>query len=156
MKIEVVPATPEQQPVLANLLELYAHDFSEFLDLEIGEDGRFGYLSLPLYWSDPDRHPFLLRIEGKLAGVALVKRNGAVWDMAEFFMIRGFRRRGAGTQAAHAVWKQFPGKWEVRVMQENVSARHFWAKAISSFTDEAIPAHIEKEGESWYSFSFES
>jgi hypothetical protein len=29
--IEVIPARPEQEPILANLLELYAHDFSELM-----------------------------------------------------------------------------------------------------------------------------
>ena len=48
MEIEVVPAKAEEEPVLANLLELYAHDFSEFFDLTIGADGRFGYEPLSL------------------------------------------------------------------------------------------------------------
>ncbi len=47
--IELVPAAQGQEPVLANLLELYAHDFSEFVDLTIGPDGRFHYPRLPLY-----------------------------------------------------------------------------------------------------------
>ena len=34
--IEVIPAAAEEEQILANLLELYAHDFSEFHDLEIG------------------------------------------------------------------------------------------------------------------------
>jgi hypothetical protein len=34
VQIEVIPATSEERPILANLLELYAHDFSEFYDLE--------------------------------------------------------------------------------------------------------------------------
>ncbi len=48
-QIELIPATLEQQPLLANLLELYIHDFSEFHDVELGPDGRFGYRNLPLY-----------------------------------------------------------------------------------------------------------
>ena len=161
--IEVLPAAPEQAPILANLIELYAHDFSEFHDLDLGADGRFGYSSLPLYWSEPDRHPFLVRVDGKLAGFALVKRgsevsgNEAVWDMAEFFVTRGYRRRGIGTQIAHEVWRRFPGAWEVRVMQSNISAYHFWARAISTLTGEAIhPVRVEKGGTSWTLFSFES
>ena len=66
--IEVIPAAPEQERTVANLLELYAHDFSEFHDLEIGADGRFSYPSLPLYWSEPGRYPFLVKMDGKLAG----------------------------------------------------------------------------------------
>src|ERR1035437_763051 len=68
-QIEVLPATPEQKPVVANLLELYAHDFSDFQDLELGPDGRLGYRDLDLYWSEPGHHPFLIKVDGKLAGV---------------------------------------------------------------------------------------
>lgn len=39
MQIEVVKATIEQKPVLHNLLELYAYDFTEFCDFDIGDDG---------------------------------------------------------------------------------------------------------------------
>jgi hypothetical protein len=42
-QIELVPAERNHEPILANLLELYIHDFSEFHDSEIGADGRFGY-----------------------------------------------------------------------------------------------------------------
>jgi predicted acetyltransferase len=162
-QFQVISASPEQSLILANLLELYAHDFSEFHNLEIGEDGRFGYRSLPLYWSEPDRHPFLVRMDGKLAGLALVQRgsqvsgDNAVWDMAEFFVLRGCRRLGIGTQAAQEVWRRFPGAWEVRVMHANIPAQRFWAEAISMFMGEAIqPVHIEKGGKSWCVFSFES
>ena len=57
--IEIIPAAPEQESIVANLLELYAHDFSEFHHIELGADGRFGYRQLSLYWSDPDRSPDL-------------------------------------------------------------------------------------------------
>src|SRR5664279_4666715 len=85
---EVIPAQSAQASILANLLDLYAHDFSEFLDLELGPDGRFGYSPLPLYWTDPSRHPFLFCVKGSLAGFALVKKGSEfsnkpnVWDIA--------------------------------------------------------------------------
>jgi predicted acetyltransferase len=110
-RIDIIPAGPEQESILANLLELYAHDFSEFHDIRPGPDGRFGYRGLPLYWSEPDHYPFLVRMEGELAGLVLVKKGSAVsgnevvWDMAEFFVLRGYRRRGIGTQIAHEVWR---------------------------------------------------
>jgi hypothetical protein len=73
IKIEVQTALPEQQPILANLLELYSHDFSDFHDLDLDENGRFGYPDLPLYWSKPNQHPFLARLGGKLAGLILIQ-----------------------------------------------------------------------------------
>ena len=142
--IQLELALREQSPILANLLELYAHDFSEFQPLDIGPDGRFGYKSLPLYWSESNRHPFLIRFDGKLAGLALVKRGSEisdsqeVWDMAEFFVLRGFRRHRIGTLAVQEVWRRFPGLWEVQVMQSNPSATSFWKRAISDFIREWI------------------
>src|SRR5690348_14800601 len=89
---ELAPAGPEQEPVIANMLELYAHDFSEFHAIELGPDGRFGYANLPLYWKEPGRYAFLVKMDGRLAGFVLVKRGSqlsksdAIWDMAEFFV----------------------------------------------------------------------
>ena len=161
--IELIAATPDQEPILANLLELYAYDFSKFHNLELGPDGRFGYRPLPLYWREPGRHPFLVKLDGKLAGLVLVKRgseisgDNAVWDMAEFFVLRGYRRLGIGTDIAHQVWRRFPGRWEVRVMESNGAAYQFWGRAIALFTNGiAHPVQIEKDGACWDTFSFES
>jgi predicted acetyltransferase len=155
--IEVIPAARQQEEILANLLQLYAHDFSHAV--EFGEDGRFNYKDLPLYWSEPERHPFLVKVDGKLAGFVFVKRgsefsgNKTVWDMAEFFVVRGCRRHGVGTYVAQEVWKRFPGTWEVRVMQSNIPAYHFWVSAISMFMGKAIqPVSVEKDGECWKLF----
>jgi predicted acetyltransferase len=102
-------------------------------------------------------------MNGELAGFVFVKRGSevsgheAIWDMAEFFILRAYRRRGVGTQTAHEIFRHFPGPWEVRVMPSNISACHFWARAISSFTGEAIhPARVEKDTKLWDLYSFES
>jgi predicted acetyltransferase len=100
-------ATPRDASVLSNLLELYAYDLSEIFPLELQPDGRFDYEQLPLYWSEPDRRfPFLIRCDARLAGFALVTRGSpasddpADFDVAEFFVLRRYRRRGVGRQAA--------------------------------------------------------
>jgi predicted acetyltransferase len=161
MKVEVIRAAPEQQPILAHLLELYAHDFSEIADLEIGADGRFGYEQLPLYWQEPQRHPFLIKVNGKLAGFVFVHQGSLIsgekeiWDVAEFFVVRGYRRHGIGMKAAQQVWKMFSGQWEVRVMERNVAAKEFWERAVSEFTGETARAvTVEKDGKRWHVFSF--
>ena len=78
MAIELMRATPEQEPILANLLQLYAHDFSEFHGLDLGADARFDYKDLPLYFREPARHPFLVRKDGKWVGLVLVKRGSQI------------------------------------------------------------------------------
>jgi predicted acetyltransferase len=161
--VEIIPALPEQEPVLANLLELYAHDFSAFMDLELGADGRFGYQHLPLYWKESSRHPFLIKVNGHLAGFVLLHKGSQIsgeediWDVTEFFIVRGYRRRRVGMQVAHELWTQFPGKWEVRVIDRNQKAKEFWARAIAEFLSQTIhPTPFKKNGEGWHVFSFES
>lgn len=161
--LELIRASAEQRPIFENLLEMYIHDFSEFHTVAPGSDGRFGYPDLGLYWLEPEHHAFLAQMDGDLAGFALVRKllsiegNQAVWDMAEFFVLRGIRRRGIGTEMAQAVWALFPGAWQVRVMQANRRATLFWARAIAKHAGAPIqPASIEKNGEPWSVFTFES
>ena len=127
--ITVDDATVEEQAVVAQLLELYLHDFSEFTAAEVGDDGRFVYDHLDRYWAEPDRHPFLVRVDGRLAGYALV-RSGAPHDMAEFFVMRKYRRGGVGAAAARALFARFPGEWQVRQLAANTGATAFWRTAI--------------------------
>jgi predicted acetyltransferase len=163
MKVKIIPALEEQEPILANLLELYAHDFSEFIDLKIGADGSFSYKQLPLYWKESNRHPFLVTLNGHLAGFVFVRRGAEisndtdVLDMAEFFIVRDYRRLGIGTKVAQEVWEKFPGKWEVRIIDRNQRAMKFWGCAISEFLGKEIDSvPLDKEGEGWHVFSFES
>jgi predicted acetyltransferase len=159
--VEVIPASLDQEPVLANLFELYAHDMSEFMDVELGADGRFGYKFLSSYWKDEGRYPFLIKVRGNLAGFALVRRGSQisgdenVMDMAEFFIIRGFRRLGVGTKAACDIWRRFPGKWSVRVREHNRPAKIFWEGTLVAFTGKTIHSTtIQKGEELWQVFYF--
>jgi predicted acetyltransferase len=162
-EVKVLAASPEDEPVLANLLELYSHDFSEFIELTLGPDGRFGYEHLHSYWEEPGRHPFIITADRRLAGFAFVRKgseisnDAEVWDMAEFFVARGLRRHGVGTKAAREVWVKFPGRWEVRVSERNQKAKEFWRRAIDEFLGEACePTPHAKDGQIWHVFSFES
>ncbi|MBW2281398.1 MAG: GNAT family N-acetyltransferase [Deltaproteobacteria bacterium] len=143
MEVQLVPATIEHQAVLENLLELYLHDFSEFIDLSVGEDGRFGYEYLEEYWKPGNgRRAFLIRSDGRLAGFALLQRGSEVspdpevLDVAEFFVLRGFRRAGIGLAAAHLLFRAYEGRWEVRVLESNAGAQRFWPRVVEAFTSE--------------------
>ena len=128
------PIAREQAFVLANLFELYAHDFSELVPLDLQPNGRFDLPVDERWWQKDDHFPFLLRVGGKLCGFALVRRGSRVtdevdvMDLAEFFVVRGSRAQGIGTRAAHALFAAFPGRWEIRMRKANVAAGKFWRK----------------------------
>jgi predicted acetyltransferase len=127
--VEVLPATLGHKTAIARLLELYSYDFTEFTDEDVGGDGSFGYPYLDNYWTDADRHPFLIRSDGRIAGFAFV-RTGAPHDMAEFFVLRKYRGGGIARHAARMLFAMFPGEWQVRELTANTRASAFWRKAI--------------------------
>jgi predicted acetyltransferase len=141
-EIDITLARPEEKPVIANLMQLYTHDFSEHWsggpEGELGDDGRFAdYPYLDSYWSEPARVPLLFRVGGRLAGFALLNdhaHSGRAADrnMAEFFIVRKHRRGGTGTAAAHAVFSRYPGTWEAAIARRNAAALAFWRKAVAS------------------------
>ena len=133
------------------------------LPLTLKPDGRFGYPGLSRYWQDESRHPFLVTVDGHLAGFALVARGSRVsgdprvWDMAEFFILRGYRKRGVGAAVAQDLWRRFPGAWEVRVVENNGAARAFWSAAIPRFaSSKTAESWAELYGKRWQVFSFVS
>jgi predicted acetyltransferase len=127
--VEILEASLGDKSVVGRLLELYQYDFSEFVDGDLDAHGVYGYQFLDNYWTEPERHPFLFRVGGKWAGFALV-RAGAPHDMAEFFVMRKYRRHGVGIVAARELFARFPGDWQVRQMATNAPATSFWRRAI--------------------------
>ena len=138
--MDLIPTTPNDRPALLNLAEYYTYDFSDLLGLNVGEDGRFGGHHFDRHFEDPVCHPFLIRVEGTLAGFAVhegrSRLNGEVGvnDVAEFFVLKRFRKLTIGERAAHALFDRFPGRWEVRQVASNVGATAFWRKAIERYT----------------------
>lgn len=152
--LDAVPR--EQAPVLESLFELYAYDFSEHVPLELKSNGRFDVPIADEWWTDEGRFPFFVRSDGKLCGFALVKRgsrvSGAtdVMDVAEFFVLRGLRRKRIGERAARALFERFPGKWEMRVRRTNLAANQFWSRVVQSWSGRpAERAAYTADGVEW-------
>jgi predicted acetyltransferase len=157
-------ATAADAALVSNLLELYSYDLSDaFTNIELGPDGRFGYSRLPLYWSAPERRfAFLIRCGGRVAGLALATRGSPaaedtdVLDVAEFFVLRRYRRAGVGRRAALLLWDRLPGKWTVRVAERNPGGRAFW-RAIVAEAAGATMMETTRPGpaQTWHVYSFE-
>ena len=133
-------ASSSERVLLENLAQFYSYDFSEVLEMHVDEDGRFGDVDLTPYWVDEWKHPFLIRVDDKLAGFALISERSkitgksGVFDVTEFFVLRRFRRHGVGRAAAFAAFDRFGGPWEVRQREENPDATAFWRRTIDEYT----------------------
>jgi predicted acetyltransferase len=138
--VSLVASTVADQPTLANLMQLYAYEFSDLLDLDVAENGLFPQRDLGGFFSDPLRRVFFIRKSGKLAGFAIIDHRSrlsdeqGVLDMAEFFVLRRYRGQGVGARAAGLAFDTFRGKWEVRQVPKNTAATAFWRKVIGRYT----------------------
>ena len=158
-KVELEPAGPEKRATIANLFQLYVHDFTElWIDLDRGyleETGLYpGYDPLDSYWSgDPKREPFLIRADGRVAGFALINdyaNSGQPTDysMAEFFVARKYRGTGVAQEAATLAFKARPGQWDVAVTRRNLGAQAFWRRFAATVADGPVD-DIDQDDERW-------
>lgn len=156
MQIDIQKADISLKPVFSNLLELYEHDFSDVTPFEeakdVDESGRFGYKYLDSYWTDPMRHPFIVKVDGKIAGFVFVNLNHEEGDepnthgISEFFILRKYRQKGVGEQVARQVFDMFPGKWRIGQTTGNIPAQQFWRKAIANYTQGKYEEAVSDKG----------
>lgn len=136
----LIPAPLSLKPALENLMHLYLYDFSEYTHEDVDDRGRFTDEYLPRYWSEPERHPFLVTVDGKYAGFVLVRQLSGPGELpvthsiAEFFILRRYRKQGLGRWAAGQIFDRFPGLWVVEEMRENLPAQAFWRRVIAEYT----------------------
>jgi predicted acetyltransferase len=150
------PVTVDSASILHNLFELYAYDFSEHMPIQIKASGRFELTPGDVWWTRDDHFAYLIKLRGELAGFALVRAGSRVtnasdvMDVAEFFVLRGIRGKGIGRSAAHALFRTFPGAWEVRVRRTNVAAMQFWSRVAGSWVGQPVASSpFSIEGTDW-------
>jgi predicted acetyltransferase len=141
MKITLTPSSVKEKPILARLMQLYLYDFSEFTNNDVDKFGKYPF-PLTEFWKNPNRRPFLIRVDDQIAGFVLVGLQATslltppkkVNFIAEFFVMKKYRKHGVGEFAARYVFDQFPGDWEVDEIAENLPAQAFWRKIIHRYT----------------------
>ena len=161
--VSVSPATETEGPALRRLMQLYCYDFNDFSNMPIHGDGTFGDPEFIEGQFGPRHTTYVLRFGGTLAGFAIVSPRSyltgksSVTDMAQFFVMRGYRRKGIGRTAVTNLFDRHPGAWEVRVIDENSVANAFWRSAIDGYTSGAFEvSKIEDRNDSGTLFSFTS
>lgn len=140
MNYELILASKEYEAVIRNLLQFYIYDFSEFVQCDVEEDGLFGeYPYLKDYWIEGNhRFPYVIKKEDKYVGFILVRfieseaRN--YYSIAEFFVMKKYRKEGIGKAVAKQIFELHKGDWEVYQLESNKQAQIFWCKVIDEYT----------------------
>ncbi len=141
--IEIIAATISDYLLIQNMARFYVYDASRvcgFISQEwtISADGLYASSDFKHYITDPDRHAYLVKVDGEIAGFVLLHQSGKSfetnWCMGEFFILAKFQSKGVGREVAHQIWDMHQGIWEVSVIPENKPAHAFWQKIISAYT----------------------
>jgi predicted acetyltransferase len=150
--IEIERASKDEKLILRHLMQLYSYDFTEFEDIEMDQHGLFHYDYFDHYWTEEKRMPFLVRVDGKLAGFVLVKKevkndSSPYFFMAEFFIMKKYRGQGIGQTVAFYFFDHFPGEWQVSEVARNLPAQAFWRKVIGRYTGGKFMEEVMEDGD---------
>lgn len=137
-EIELRVAQLEDLECIEMLMQFYHYDASEWISLDINQCGRYAFRSIGRFWQQPDQFPFLILVDGAIAGFAVidkeVMRANTDFNVAYLFVLRRFRGQCVGRLAAQKLFAQFSGRWEVYQVEQNVDAIRFWRRVIGDFT----------------------
>ena len=158
--LTITLAEPHERALIEGLFQFYIYDFSEFEPadsdgFDVNADAQFDpYPLLDPYWRDPPCIPLLIRAVDKLAGFALINafaHSGGVTDrsMAEFFILRKFRRGGVGAAAVAEILALYPGRWEIAIARRNTPAMAFWPRVVGGLDFVRDLATLEMDKELW-------
>jgi predicted acetyltransferase len=135
-----------ERDVLWRYLQFYIYDMSRFTDAR-PVDGVFAYRHFDAYWREGERRSALwAHYDGDTAGFALVRFDMADnhHEVAEFFVLKRFRRRGIGRAFARQLLARSPGPWKLHhLANNNAAAIAFWRGVLDRFVPftEAPLAH---------------
>ncbi len=141
MTITLKPATIHDREALSNLLEKYTYEFSQYDLRDVNALGLYGYRYLDYYWNEERRWAYFILADGQLAGFAMVNDLPEADDrktdfqLAEFFVMHKYRRRGVGKQAFFQLLERHRGQWQLRRHPKNIPSVHFWNRVIAEFTN---------------------
>ena len=162
LTVGLMPAMGADRAIIEHLWQFYIYDFTDFKTWDVDDAGRFGDPDIVKWWSTDGWHPYLIRVDGQLAGFAVVADRGYFsdkpdrHDVSEFFVLRRYRRRHVGEHVARSLFDRFPGPWDVRVLAGNERARAFWRTVIDRHTDGHY-TEVSRDDEHWrgWVFSFD-
>jgi predicted acetyltransferase len=143
--IELHVTHRDELETIENLMQFYMHDFSEWLPLKLGEHGFYNIQPKLDYWRNPATRPFLIKVEGELAGFVTVDGDvhieGAEHNIGYLFVSRRFRGQGVAKFVVSTLLSRFPGQWQIFHIDANQPARLFWAKVMPQMAGDEFTLH---------------
>jgi predicted acetyltransferase len=134
MTLELRKARPHDFPAVQQMLELYQYELSDIWPQDADLEAKYGY-NLERHKQGYRFHAHVALQGSQYVGFALVAPAMVTLEegswMEQFFVLKRFRRCGAGLALAQHVLFSHPGAWEVGQMPANQVAQAFWRRVIA-------------------------
>ena len=88
--LKIIEAKKEDRDTVMNLLEKYLYEFSQWEKTDVNDNGLYGYEYLDCYFEEKNRFPYLIKVDGKLAGFILVSDYPEVPEEKRIFACQNF------------------------------------------------------------------
>lgn len=150
----LVAASAQDRPTIERLIQLYLYDMAADHSFPIGDNGEYEYGLLDQFWE----HAYLFRTSNELSGFALVISRCPItgklpcWFMAEFFVLRNYRRQSVGRAMLQAILARHKGPWHIASQIQNEGAGDFWSRSIP--TEERSDFNTRFDDADWIVRSF--
>ncbi|RXJ04513.1 GNAT family N-acetyltransferase [Anaerobacillus alkaliphilus] len=165
MHIEIQLTNIDTSYIIKNLYPLYLHDLSGHYGHLPNQHGIYEdtddvktlseqYEVQNIWWEKPGvLFPYLIRVDERPAGFILIAtppycNKGIDYFVNEFFLLQPYRGKGIAEKAAHLVFDQHRGKWELFTnhLEANIAGQKFWRRAVCTYTN---GNYIEELGETF-------
>lgn len=140
MNVVLKQVQVEDREILANLLEKYDYEFSQYDNRDVNKLGLYGYKYLDYYWLEDKRWAYFIEADEKLAGFVMIndfpeaEDKETDYSIAEFFVMYKYRRSGVGKQAFFMAADLHRGKWQLKRHPKNLPSLYFWDKVVNEYT----------------------
>lgn len=144
-RVTVRLARGDDRKFMENVIEKYMYEISPYTDERMDMVGNYAYPHLMSYFrrDSTDRRLYIIEVDGRRAGFAMVNKVSPFsmlagdfrpdgyrepdWCMAEFTVFPHYRNQGIGRAAAELVMAENGGHWELRYDCRNPYATALWS-----------------------------
>ena len=143
----------KDKSILQNLFQLYMHDITASLPMDVNEHGLFEYNYIDYYFTEESRYAYLIYVEENIAGFVLIddefmvldkENDKPCYDFSEMFILNAYKKKGYGEIIVKRIFDMLKGNWEIRPVPRSEGAKRFWLKAVKNYTNDNFVENYPK------------
>ncbi|WP_436760960.1 GNAT family N-acetyltransferase [Streptosporangium sp. V21-05] len=149
------------RPTVERLWLMFRHDMAEFQGGLPSPDATYRSDRLCSAFEDDEWAAYLFTSGDRPVGFSFVRAlSGPTRVLNSFFVVRGARRTGIGTNVVREVISRHPGPWRIAFQDSNTAAVAFWRRVATEIAGDAwteerepVPNRPDLPPDVWISFT---